>query len=299
MPSELAVPDPGVYTLCMDQVKRAPDSLETWAPDERARLAASVRDVGYGVAPGIVPTALVGELSDSIDELLRELSIPFGGNAFLGLRTRRIFNLLARRPVFRAVPDFSWTLPIVESLLDSECLLSSLTAIEMGPGQARQPLHCDDGSHGLPRPGPPYAVVAIWALTDFTRENGGTHLVPGSHRLDRIPRKHDAPETIQIEMSAGSVLFYDASVWHGGGANRTASRRLGIVANYCAGFLRQEECQLLAIPREQVAEFSPRLRRLVGYGTYRGLLGHVDQRSPELLVDPTAESDMVWGKIGA
>src|SRR5262249_40395900 len=79
--------------------------------------------------------------------------------------------------------------------------------------------------------------------------------------------------------------------------NRSSGRRMAIVANYCAGFLRQEECQLLAIPREQVVEFPPRLRRLVGYGTYRGLLGHVDQRSPETLVDPHARTDMVWGRL--
>jgi ectoine hydroxylase-related dioxygenase (phytanoyl-CoA dioxygenase family) len=74
---------------------------------------------------------------------------------------------------------------------------------------------------------------------------------------------------------------------------------MAIVNNYCAGFLRQEECQLLALPREQVASFSPRLRRLVGYGTYRGLLGHVDQRSPEVLIDPAASTDMIWSKIGS
>ncbi len=98
-------------------------------------------------------------------------------------------------------------------------------------------------------------------------------------------------------MPAGSVLFYNASLWHGGGANDTTQRRLAIVVNYCAGFLRQEECQLLAIPREQVREFTPRLRKLVGYGIYRGLLGHVDQQSPEVLVDPEATTDMIWGKI--
>ncbi len=261
------------------------------------RLASTVLEQGYAIAPGIVPPALVAELTQTIDRLLVDLAIPYGQNAFLGRATRRIFNLLARDPVFRQVPVFAGTLPVVERLLDAECLLSSLTAIEMGPGQARQPLHCDDGSHGLPRPGPPYVVVAIWGLTDFTRENGGTHLVPGSHRESRIPRKGDQPDTLQVEMPAGSVLFYDASLWHGGGENRSLSRRLGIVANYCAGFLRQEECQLLALPREQVAEFPPRLRRLVGYGTYRGLLGHVDQQSPEVLIDPSASSDMIWGKI--
>ena len=87
------------------------------------------------------------------------------------------------------------------------------------------------------------------------------------------------------------------TLWHGGGANRSAARRLAIICNYCAGFLRQEECQLLALPREQVAGFPPRLQALVGYGTYRGLLGHVDQRSPGEWVDPGASTDMVWRRI--
>ncbi len=99
-------------------------------------------------------------------------------------------------------------------------------------------------------------------------------------------------------MPAGSILFYDGSLWHGGGENRTEARRVGIVANYCAGYLRQEENQILALGRDQVATFSPRLRRLVGYGTYRGLLGHVEQESPERMIDPDAKTDMVWKRIG-
>jgi ectoine hydroxylase-related dioxygenase (phytanoyl-CoA dioxygenase family) len=177
-------------------------------------------------------------------------------------------------------------------------LLSSLTAIEMQPGQARQPLHADDGSYGFPRPAPTQIVVALWALTDFTIENGGTHVVPGSHRFDRRPGREDHPETVQVEMPAGSVVFYSGSLWHGGGENRSDARRVGLVNNYCAGYLRQEESQLLALSRERVAAFTPRLRKLVGYGTYRGLLGHVDQRNPETLVDPEAETDMIWGRIG-
>jgi ectoine hydroxylase-related dioxygenase (phytanoyl-CoA dioxygenase family) len=263
-----------------------------------ADVAAEIEDRGYAVREGLVPDALRESLVEAIDRLMVELAIPCGESAFLGRQTRRIFNLLARDPVFEATPIFPKTLPVVERLLDEECLLSSLTAIEMGPGQTRQPLHADDGSYGFGRGGPTWIVVAIWALSDFTRENGGTHVVPGSHRADRRPRRGDAPETIQVEMPAGSVLFYSGSLWHGGGENRTDTRRLGIVNNYCAGFLRQEESQLLALPRERVAAFPPRLRKLVGYGTYRGLLGHVDQRSPETLVDPTATTDMVWGKIG-
>jgi ectoine hydroxylase-related dioxygenase (phytanoyl-CoA dioxygenase family) len=98
-------------------------------------------------------------------------------------------------------------------------------------------------------------------------------------------------------MAAGSVLIYHGSLWHGGGDNTSGAPRMGIVSNYCAGFLRQEECQLLALPRERVATFDPRLRKLVGYGTYRGLMGHVDQQDPATLLDPDTPTEMVWERM--
>jgi ectoine hydroxylase-related dioxygenase (phytanoyl-CoA dioxygenase family) len=229
---------------------------------------------------------------------MAELAVPFGPNDFLGTRTRRLFNLLARDPLFARVPIHDAVLPVVERVLDPECLLSSLTAIEMHPGETAQPLHADDGSIPLPKPHVPITCTAIWALTDFTEENGGTRVVPGSQRADHSPGRaeRDAPSLATV-MPAGSVLVYHGSLWHGGGANRSSARRLAIVCNYCAGWLRQEECQLLALPREQVTGFPPRLQALVGYGTYRGLLGHVDQRSPAEWVDPEAATDMVWRRI--
>ena len=262
------------------------------------RIATELDEQGYAVAEELIPPETCRMLTGSIDRLMVDLGVPYGANAFLGHQTRRIFNLLARDRCFENVPVHPRILPVVDKILDDECLLSSLTAIEMGAGQARQPLHADDGSHGFPRPSPTWVVVAIWALTDFTRENGGTHVVPGSHRYDRRPRRDEQTPTLQVEMPMGSVLFYSGSLWHGGGENRTASRRMGIVANYCAGFLRQEESQLLSLDRDRVAAFPSRLRRLVGYGTYRGLLGHVDQRDPETLLDPSVSTRMVWEEMG-
>ncbi len=180
-----------------------------------------ISTVGYTIVENAIDAELVERLTARIDGLLEELGIPFGDNTFLGERTRRIFNLLARDPIFAEVPAHPGVLPIVEGVLDAECLLSSLTAIEMSDGQAAQPFHCDDGSIPLPRPHVPIACPAIWALTDFTIENGATRLVPGSHRFDRIPRRREEPEVIvQAVMPAGSVLVYDGSLWHAGGANR-------------------------------------------------------------------------------
>jgi ectoine hydroxylase-related dioxygenase (phytanoyl-CoA dioxygenase family) len=260
--------------------------------------AARVAEDGYAILERAIEPALVAELVAALDRRMAELAVPFGANDFLGTRTRRLFNLLARDPLFGRVPVHDAVLPIVERVLDPECLLSSLTGIEMNPGETAQPLHADDGSIPLAKPHGPITCTAIWALTDFTEANGATRLLPGSHRADHSPRKdeRDAP-SLPAVMPAGSVLVYHGSLWHGGGANASGARRVAIICNYCAGWVRQEECQLLALPREQVESFPPRLQALVGYGTYRGLMGHVDQQSPAEWVNPAARTDMVWRRI--
>jgi ectoine hydroxylase-related dioxygenase (phytanoyl-CoA dioxygenase family) len=262
--------------------------------DAAARVA---RD-GFAILERAIEPELVAGLAAAAERCLAELAVPFGPNDFLGTKTRRLFNLLARDPLFARVPLHEAVLPVVERVLDPECLLSSLTAIRMDPGETAQPLHADDGSVPLPKPHVPITCTAIWALSDFTEENGGTRVVPGSHRADHSPRRGERDlESRATVMPAGSVLIYHGSLWHGGGANASRERRLAIICNYCAGWLRQEECQLLALPREQVERFPPRLQALVGYGTYRGLLGHVDQRSPAEWVDPSARTEMVWSRI--
>jgi len=262
--------------------------------DERAEAIG--RD-GYAVLENAIEPELIDELVATIDRLMVDLAVPFGSNAFLGEHTRRIFNLLARDPVFAKVPLHEHVLPIVQRVLDDQCLLSSLTAIEMHPGQRAQPLHADDGSISLPRPHVPVVCVAIWALTDFTVENGATRIVPGSHRSDRRPRKGEVADSVTTVMPRGSVLLYDGAAWHGGGDNDSDARRLGIVVNHCAGFLRQEENQLLAVPRDMAATFPRRLQQMLGYGTYKGLMGHVDQEDPGVLLDPDIETDMVWKRM--
>ena len=259
--------------------------------------AKEIETEGFTILRDVIPPDLVETLRECIAAQYEGLEIPFGSNDFLGQHTRRLFNLLARDRLFEQIPLNPAVLPLAEAVLDRELLLSSLTAIEMHPGETEQPIHADDGSIAVERPHAPFNCTAIWALSDFTPENGATRVVRGSHLFDRRPRPGEQPECELATMRAGSALVYHGSLWHGGGANRSHTPRLGVVVNYCAGFLRQEECQLLALPRERVAEFPPRLRAMVGYGLYRGLFGHVDQRDPATLVDPEAETDMIWSRL--
>ena len=135
----------------------------------------------------------------------------------------------------------------------------------------------------------------MWALTDFTEANGATRLIPGSHTADESPDLSRSYESIPAEMAKGSVLVWHGSLWHGGGANTTSERRVGIAMNYCAGFIRQQENQQLGLPIDTVRHFPPRLQQLVGYGIYRGIIGHIDKNVPaNLLLDAHEDPNLLW-----
>jgi ectoine hydroxylase-related dioxygenase (phytanoyl-CoA dioxygenase family) len=189
-------------------------------------------------------------------------------------------------------------LPIVEGVLDQGCLVSSLSSISIGPDETPQPIHADDQLIPIPKPHPPTVCNTMWALTDFTEANGATRLIPGSHLWDHSPNYGQHYDSIPAEMPKGSVLVWHGSLWHGGGANTTPQRRVGIAMNYCAGYIRQQENQQLGIPSDLARRFTPRLRELIGYGIYNGLIGHIDKQDPaKVLLDADADANLVWDGV--
>ena len=159
---------------------------------------------------------------------------------------------------------------LIEGVLDDGCLVSTLSSISIGDGETPQPIHADDQVVALARPHQAIICNSMWAITDFTEANGATRIVPNSHKDPKWPEYGSSEiESIPAEMKRGSILVWHGSLWHGGGANHSGERRVGIAANYCAGFLRQQENQQLGVPRAVAAEFPERLQRMLGYGVYR------------------------------
>ncbi len=256
-----------------------------------------VASIGYTIISAAIEPALIDALRDDLARLEQALDVRPAGNSFEGAATWRIYNLLAHGPLFEQIPVHPRVLPVVEGVLDAGCLVSSLSSIAIGTGEIAQPIHADDQLIPIPKPHVATVCNTMWALTDFTEANGATRLMPGSHTADHSPTYGDAYDTVAAEMPAGSVLVWHGSLWHGGGANSTAERRVGIAMNYCAGWIRQQENQQLGIPRDVAARFSPRLRELCGYGIYRGLLGHIDKHDPAGLLDAAAADSMVWDRL--
>lgn len=249
---------------------------------------------GYTIIEGAIEPDLVDALATDLERLHTQLDVRPAENDFEGRATRRVYNLLAHGEVWQRVPVHPNVLPVVEGVLDRGCLISSLSSIDIGPGETAQPIHADDQLIPIPKPHPPVVCNTMWALTDFTEENGATRLVPGSHLAAASPDYGRDYESIAAAMPRGSVLVWHGSLWHGGGANRTGDRRVGIAMNYCAGYVRQQENQQLGLSPDLVRTFPRRLQELVGYGIYNGLIGHIDKRSPLELLGTAEDHRMVW-----
>ena len=265
---------------------------------DTAAHVAAIAEQGYTIVEDAIDAELVDALADDLLRLERDLEISPAKNSFEGERTWRVYNLLVHGELYERIPVHPSVLPIVDGVLDAGCLVSSLSSIALGPGESAQPIHADDQLIPLPKPHPPTVCNTMWALTDFTEANGATRLVPGSHLLDHSPNYGQDYPSIPAEMAKGSVLVWHGSLWHGGGANRTDARRVGIAMNYCAGYIRQQENQQLGIPADVARRFSPRLRQLVGYGIYNGLIGHIDKHDPaELLLESAEDTRLVWDVV--
>ena len=261
----------------------------------RAAHVERVRDEGYTVVEDAIEPALIEALDEALMRLERERDVRPAMNAFEGRHTVRIYNLLSFGAPFDTVPVHESVLPIVEGILDEGCLISSLSSIAIDPGEIAQPIHADDMVIPLEKPHAPIVCNSMWALTDFTAANGATRLVPRSH-LEPNPQYGGDYRTIAAEMRKGSVLIWDGALWHGGGANTTGERRLGLAMNYCAGFIRQQENQQLGVPPRVVRGYPARLQELMGYGVYRGLIGHIDKQSPAQKLNAGGEFRSIWDR---
>ncbi|MDH4386964.1 MAG: phytanoyl-CoA dioxygenase family protein [Caulobacter sp.] len=250
---------------------------------------------GYTIVPDAIDPDLISELHETVERLEADLGARPAMNPFEGDRTVRIYNLLALGPVFSRIPAHPSVIPIIDAVLGAECLISSLASIAIDPGQSAQPIHADDQIIPIAKPHAAVVCNSMWALTDFTEENGATRLVPGSH-LAPNPDYGGDYETIAAEMKKGSVLIWHGSLWHGGGANRSQGRRTGIAMNYCAGYIRQQENQQLGLSPDLVRGFEPRLQELVGYGVYRGLIGQIEKQSPAQRLLGAGDFTMMWDR---
>lgn len=214
-----------------------------------------------------------------------------GRTDFEGFHTERVYALLAKSPVFAEIVEHPVVTPIVDQFLMPSYLLWGAIAIKIHPGETPQHFHTDDESAACPRPRPPFGISVMWAIDDFTEDNGATQIIPGSHRwsdeqCQGIKKSQQHPEMQRATMKAGSAMVWAGTLVHRGGDNTSSHSRLGITIQYCQPWLRQVENMVLAVPPAKAAQYSKRIQEMLGYGLLAGsFMGYVDGLNPANLVE--------------
>jgi ectoine hydroxylase-related dioxygenase (phytanoyl-CoA dioxygenase family) len=242
-----------------------------------AEATASLDEHGYALVEGLLSRGDVERRMAALRELLA--ATPTGRNDFEGFRTQRVYAVFAKTRAFDDLAVHPLLLGALDHALGPHYQFSAPVALQIGPGETAQILHRDEDIYPLPRPHAPVVLNSMWALCDFSEDNGATRLVPGSHRWpeDRRPREDEA---VPVAMPAGSVLVYLGGLWHGGGANTTDRPRPGLLLEYVVSWLRPQETHLVAVPPDTVRRLPERLQELLGYNVFPPFLGYVDGRHP-------------------
>ena len=251
-------------------------------------IAAAISEDGGAIVDCLVPPSIMDRAAQELQPYLAATNI--GRDDFAGRRTRRTGALIARSETCRDLVMNTLVLSTAKEMLAHAATfqihLTQVIAIE--PGAPAQPIHRDQWVFDFfkfPK-GFEVQLNTIWAMTDFTAQNGATRIIPGSHCFDD-GLKFEEKDTEPAEMARGSVLFYTGSVYHGGGANRSDMTRCGINLTYSLSWLRQEENQYLSVPLSVAATLPVGLLRLMGYSYGGYALGYVDDvRDPIKVVRP-------------
>ena len=251
------------------------------AGTDPAVVSAHLREFGYAIVDDVVPPTQMDQLYEEARPYIEASAA--GRDEYDGKFTRRTGQLVARCPTARTLVMHPTVVGTVQHFLShvTAVQLHLTQLITISPGETQQKLHRDQMAFDFfPFPADYHAQCnTMWALTDFTIENGATHVLPGSST---------PPDEVAITMPGGqatmrkgSVLFYDGKVLHGGGANTSGGDRIGVNLTYSVGWVRQEENQFLAVPAEVARTLDDELLKMLGYQQGAFALGYVgDQQDP-------------------
>lgn len=235
---------------------------------------------GCAVIENLASRMTVGAIARDIGPYLEKT--PNANGHFVGFSTKRTGGAFKKAPDTIGLAMNPLLLGVIDAILGPSCSRYQINLtqfISLQPGQREQIFHRDQDMFGTHPKEFEYLVNVLWAVDDFTRENGATVVAPGSHRwpAERMPEPH---ETCVVEMEKGSALLFLGSFKHGAGANVSNRSRLGLVISYCLGWLRQYENQYLVMPPSIAKGLPEDFLRLLGYAIHEPNLGVYEGQDP-------------------
>jgi len=247
-------------------------SLPLPAPTrDTAAALHDLRELGVCVIPEVLTPEQLARARDAIyraaDDDAKRGRAQHGFGLDLDEKNTRVWNLLNRDPVFCDLGEHPVAMELVRATLGWPALLSNISGNITGPGATAGVLHADQIFVPEPWSQSPQGMNVAWCIDDFTRANGATEVVVGSHRWNRMPTEADAGvRMVSAEAPAGSVIAFESRIWHRTGANTSREkRRAAVFPFYTTTIYRTQENWFLSLDPGVVGAASDTLLTLLAY----------------------------------
>ena len=262
------------------------DYLPNPSSDEKQLEADFVRWGYCLVKDAMSPDQVRTQVDRLVDQAAAERRLNVGMMTSANDRAQLVNNLVLKGSVFRDAVEFKELAaqggPTVDRLLTKimgegfglGCAHGSI----VHTGGGLQELHIDQGGMPLPYPPFPFGSLIIWCYTDFDLANGGTYVVPGSHRnasgatsfqdgTDLLQLVNGEPGLVAVCAPSGTCILTDTRILHCGGRRTAPGTRYAMRCHYNRHFIRplhEQSTANLHVPDHVYDELSDRLKRMMG-----------------------------------
>jgi ectoine hydroxylase-related dioxygenase (phytanoyl-CoA dioxygenase family) len=233
----------------------------------------SLHSLGYIVVPGVLPDAFLRRTREAMyrarDKIVQEVGEP----RLAAAGERGVLRLMLKQdPLFFEFLEIPELLTIVDRSSGDTSILHLQNGLILPPetGPETPSLFQFRFHRDFPRllNGYVASVNAMFAIDEFTRENGATVVVPASHQKEPPPEaEYFIEHAVPIECPAGSMIVFDSTLWHAAGQNRSGRDRLAINHQFTRSFIKQQIDYVRALGSDVVLAQKPRTQQLLGWYT--------------------------------
>ncbi len=259
-------------------------------------LIETLESDGYVLIENLMEPNLLDRITDELNYWFEKT--PLSQGDFYGWNTKRFGSLFTKAPATQQLALHPTVTPIMEHILGPNCdwyQLNVAQAVRILPGSMQQPPHRDQDMWPCEKKFE-YMVNVMWAIDDFTEENGATIVYPKSHttseEFDYNTYDYKSAKTEVAAMPKGSALVFLGSLIHGGGANKSLAGRTGIIFSYSLGWLKGSENQFLTYPPEVAKTLPPGIQDLIGYRIHMPNLGGIESHCPSVLLKDSVPENL-------
>jgi ectoine hydroxylase-related dioxygenase (phytanoyl-CoA dioxygenase family) len=233
----------------------------------------SVRCIGYGVVENVLAPSFIEATRAAMYNVQQKILHDVGEE-----RLKRAGELGVLRLMMKYDPHFLQFLELPEILAIVDQTVSETAILHLQNGfilpsfpKSQAPSIFQNSFHrDFPRVlnGYQTSINVMFAIDEFTEENGGTLVVPGTHqKVSQIDQEYFKTNAIPVECSAGSMFVFDSTLWHAAGANTSGKDRLAINHQFTRSYFKQQIDYVRALGDELILSQQPRTQQLLGWYT--------------------------------